>query len=631
MTPNENCLPRLERMRIARATLRATIPIFVVAFIVLVACSGPQPVAPSEDAVGTAVPEQPPVSVQTSTPTAVPQPTPTRLPIDGATWILEEVDGQPLIDGNYATLTIDGSYFGGFDGCNSFGGRHESGQPVVKRSGQISVPPFAMTAAGCPTPEILDHADRYLEAMMQQATARVVDDRLHIVDPSGKVALVFVKQRPLAGRPVELAGTSWRLLDEDATYGDGVTTLVFLHPWAAVGTTACRDYQIGYTASNGSMRVPSTGMAGSTEPCSGDAERRETRFVEDLGWANEYSLQQVDESEQMVVRTSRGKTLTFEPINARSGALFDQSWQLIRFLEARSDGSSMRRLTDRDPEAGADITATFSGTEVEGALGCHSYALRRARDGGTSMIGPDGEMDMEAASLSTENSCDNGAVITRQQQQYLDLLASAEQYHVFEDRLVVVAVSGDALMFQSTTAKTETTTHGDFFSQLSPEERECLGPDITSGRDIFAMLTTNLTTGTEALRCLSAENQFLLYMGNAAGPEELNEDTHRCIWNSMAQLLGLDDLQAHPPTESDLMGQMMTMMVAMPLYCAATHQPALEPDELGFEEDEAGYIVCAIDAAGGREAWIRMLMENGTGFHVFLQAEGTCGEPTPRP
>ena len=84
---------------------------------------------------------------------------------------------------------------------------------------------------------------------------------------------------------MDLAGTSWRLLDDDATYADGVTTLVFLHPWAAVGTTVCRDYQIGYTASNGNMRVPYAGMAGSTEPCSVDAERGETQFVEDLGWA----------------------------------------------------------------------------------------------------------------------------------------------------------------------------------------------------------------------------------------------------------------------------------------------------------------------------------------------------------
>ena len=594
--------------------------------MVVVACNGPQPVAPSEDA------KPPPVRVRISTPITVTEPTPARLPVDGQTWVLQEVDGRPLVDGMYATLTIDGSYFGGFDGCNSFGGRHESGELVVRRNGQISVPPFAITAAGCPTPEILDQADRYLEAMGQRATARAVDDRLHVTDPSGAVALVFARQRPLAGRPVELAGTSWRLLDDDASYGNGVTTLVFLHSWAAVGTTVCRDYQIGYTASNGNIRVPSMGMAGSTERCSGEATRGVTQFVEDLGWANEYSVQRVQGSEQLVVRTSRGETLTFEPLVPLEGAIFGQSWQLIRFLETRSGGSSSRRLADRDPEAGADITATFSETGVEGFLGCHSYAHRRVGDEGSSMIGPDGTVAMESVSLSTKNACDRSVGITAQQQQYLELMGNAERYYVLADRLVIITNSGDALMFQSTTAPRETTTQGDFFSRLSPEERKCLGPEITSGRDVLATLATGLTTGTEAMRCLSKENQFQLYMSDAAGPDNLNGATHRCIWNSMAQLLNLDVPHTDPPrTESNLMGQMMTMMVAVPLYCAATHQPDLEPDDLGFDEDEADYIVCAIDAAGGREAWIKMLRESGAGLQVFLRAEETCGQPTPQP
>lgn len=482
-------------------TPRAVIPIFAVALMVVIACNGPQPVAPSEDAVGTAVPEPPPVRVRLATHIAVPEPTPTRMPIDGETWILEKVDGRPLVDGMYATLTIDGPHFGGFDGCNSFGGRHVTGYRVVKRDGQISLPPFAMTAAGCPTPEILDQANRYLEAMRQQSKARVIDDRLLIVDRSAAVALVFVRQRPLAGRPVDLAGTSWRLLDDNATYGDGVTTLVFLHPWAAVGTTVCRDYQIGYTASNGRIRIPSRGMAGSTERCSRDAVRREHEFGEDFGWANEYSVHRVEGSEHLAVRTSRGKTLTFEPLVAPAGAIFDQNWHLIRFLEPRSGASSSRWLTDRDPAPGTDITATFSETGIEGSLGCHSYAHRRVGGDGASMIGPDGAMTMGAVSLSMKSSCDNGADITTQQQQYLDLVASAERYHVFEDRLVIVTDSGDALMFQSTTEKTETMTQGDLFSRLSSQERQCLGPEIASDQEIFTMLGTSLTTGAEAMRC----------------------------------------------------------------------------------------------------------------------------------
>lgn len=120
-------------------------------------------------------------------------------------------------------------------------------------------------------------------------------------------------------------------------------------------------------------------------------------------------------------------------------------------------------------------------------------------------------------------------------------------------------------------------------------------------------------------------------MSNSEVDDKVSEATHRCIWNSMAQLLELDDPHADPPTDSNVMGQMMTMMMAMPLYCAATHQPDFEADALGFDEEEVGYIVCAIDAAGGREAWIEMLRECGPTFEAFVQAEDACGHPTPQP
>ena len=51
---------------------------------------------------------------------------------DGVRWVLESVDGSPLIDGTFASLTVQGDQYGGFDGCNSFGGRREDGTQVAK-------------------------------------------------------------------------------------------------------------------------------------------------------------------------------------------------------------------------------------------------------------------------------------------------------------------------------------------------------------------------------------------------------------------------------------------------------------------------------------------------------------------
>ena len=272
---------------------------------------------------------------------AITEPTPVVASIDGATWILETIDGQPPVAGTRLTLTIHGPRFGGFDGCNSFGGQHQSGTPVVEPDGSISAPEFAITAAGCPTDAVLDQANRYLEAMTQEARARVVDDHLHIIDSSGDVALVFARQTPLVGRLIELAGTSWRLVDRDGIYGERPTTLVFLDDRAAVGTTACRDYAMGYTANAGRIRIPTRAWRVLPKPCSRDAIDREHLFIEDFGWANEYSthyVQGVLRSLRMVVRTSRGKTLTFAPLSKLSlpDAISNGQWTFIRLPGAPS-------------------------------------------------------------------------------------------------------------------------------------------------------------------------------------------------------------------------------------------------------------------------------------------------------
>ena len=415
----------------------------------------PAPTATSAAPTATTPPTATPAAVSptpTPTSTAVPEPTPTRLreDIDGGTWILESVDGKPLIDGTYATLTIDGPQFGGFDGCNYFGGRHETGKPVVKPDGTISVPPFGGTAVDCPT-AILEQADRFLNAMTQQATARVVNGRLHIIDGFGAVVLVFFKQTPLIGPPIELAGTAWQLVDRDRMYGDGPTTLVFLDDRAAVGTTACRDYQIGYRASNGRIRIPYKGMAGSTEQCPRDAVRKEHLYVEDFGWANEYAVDPAEGLQHMTVRTSRGKTLTFEPLAQEPDRILGVQWRLIRFFEARSGGSGMRRLADTDVDPNADITAAFGESTVEGGLACHWYAYRAAGGEGRTLVFSDGSMFMREATLSIENRCENQVPMSPQQRQYLEYLEAAERYHIFLDRLVIVNNSGDALMFQSDT------------------------------------------------------------------------------------------------------------------------------------------------------------------------------------
>ena len=273
-------------------------------------------------------------------------------------------------------------------------------------------------------------------------------DRLHILDGSGEVVLVFAREQPLLGQPRELVGTSWRLVDDEGIYGGGdATTLLFLTSWAATGTTICRDYGIGYTASEGRIRIPSMGMSGSSEPCSSEASRQEHQFIEDFGWADEYSIDQAGEVERLEVRTSRGKTLAFEPLPQSADAISDGQWRLIRFLESRSDDSGMRWPRNTDVGVSENITATFDEWSIGGSLGRASCAYHAAGKDGTPSVAADGTISIAAASVA-ENSCDSGASISPKQQRYLDALPTAERYTVFGERLVIITSDGGALVFR---------------------------------------------------------------------------------------------------------------------------------------------------------------------------------------
>ncbi|MCY4415299.1 MAG: META domain-containing protein [Chloroflexi bacterium] len=422
---------KMDQQKRAFAARLSVVAMMTIMLLLGIACAGPQPTA----------------HLETRTATVAPEPTSTRLPIDGATWILESIDGQPPIADTHLTLTFHEPWFSGYDGCNDFGGRHESGQPIIERDGAISLPVYAITAAGCPTPAILDQAKRYLDAMKDEAEARVADDRLHILDGSGQVALVFVREQPLPGQPVDLVGTSWRLVDDDAIYGGDATTILFLNSWAATGTTVCRDYSIGYTASEGRIRIPSKGMSGSSEPCSSDMSRQEHQFIGDFGSADEYSVRQGGGSEQLEVRTSRGKTLTFEPLPQPADDIFKAQWRLIRFLESRSDRSGMRWPSNTDVGVSENITAAFDERSISGSLGRSSCAYRATGPNEAPLVGADEAITI-AAALVAEDSCDDGVSIAPKQQRYLDALPTVERYRVFGERLVIITSDGGALVFQ---------------------------------------------------------------------------------------------------------------------------------------------------------------------------------------
>ena len=362
----------------------------------------------------------------------------------GSTWVLESVGGSPLIDETFASVTIRGDSYGGFDGCNSFGGRHDDGAPVATEDGTFSAPGAFRTQMLCEKPEgTMEQADALVDALMQGESFRLEGDRMEIVDESGEVRLVLIRQESLPGHPVDLVGTAWRLVvedDEDSTIH--APTLAFLNEHVATGVAACRGYVADYSVSDGYVRFPSLGMTGPTESCARELIIAEGDYTDHLTWTADYSMDDSSGKSLLRVRTRRGETLIFEPLLQDIDSVFDGRWSLTTLVEAKDMGEGhirYSRYTDVIP--GTEVTIEFSENGVSGSAGCNSYnAPVEEAERGAITIG--------AASV-TRAWCDAPERLMEQERRYLDILSRVSRYRIYGDRLSLLTDDDDALLFVS--------------------------------------------------------------------------------------------------------------------------------------------------------------------------------------
>ena len=168
---------------------------------------------------------------------------------------------------------------------------------------------------------------------------------------------------------------------------------------------------------------------------------------------------------------------------------------------------------------------------------------------------------------------------------------------------------------------------------LSADEQKCLEQDFTP-KD------TNMNPEAEILKCLSEENQFALYMSQVEAGDQLSEETHRCIWNSIAGLQDIADQNMESTMDPDhganLMGQMMSAFVMVPIYCAATHESDFTMSQIPSGDDtpapdlaEIEQIVCMIDNAGGLDEWIHTIFTDMEEFERIMNESETACNPPP--
>lgn len=94
---------------------------------------------------------------------------------------------KPIVAGSNITLLAADGKFGGYAGCNSYGGAYEV------TGDQLSLHDINSTLMACTDEQIMQQEQRYFQALQSAGRFAVGDNRLTINYDNGNSALVFEK------------------------------------------------------------------------------------------------------------------------------------------------------------------------------------------------------------------------------------------------------------------------------------------------------------------------------------------------------------------------------------------------------------------------------------------------------
>jgi heat shock protein HslJ len=350
------------------------------------------------------------------------------------TWIVISLEGEDLIEGSHIELSLEQEGFGGFAGCNRYGGEYEAAD-----EGKLILAEMAVTAMDCPTPEgIVEQETRYIQALRSATSYRLEGERLALFDDQGERVLLYRGQEAYGGDPSALIGPTWRLVSMDGQVptGDQPSTLTFHDDEWGSGRAACRDYVVTYQAEDGNLGFGMMAMLGAA--CGDEAlSAQEGEYTTILGWTARYRL----EGERLALYTTRGETLIYEPLPVEAQpALEGTTWWLVAFLQPNSladDPAPNLLLADTLP--GTEITAIFQEGSVQGSAGCNSYQAGYTRDGE--------KLTVERAAR-TKKLCQMPEGVMEQEQRYLEKVEAATEINVYGHQLWLAMEDGQALIYR---------------------------------------------------------------------------------------------------------------------------------------------------------------------------------------
>ena len=190
------------------------------------------------------------------------------------------------------------------------------------------------------------------------------------------------------------------------------------------------------------------------------------------------------------------------------------------------------------------------------------------------------------------------------------------------------------------TAAVDTNHPVSVYHNMSSQERDCLGADITTDTALLAAVAdllaavkdSPLTPADNIMDCLGDHSQFQLYMMTSEGTDELTEATHRCIWNAMRPLGDIASMadDESPEQAMAFFRDLMMFVVTVPSYCAATQQPELAGLTHIEGDPNDAEVICMIEAAGGLDEWTRLILSENASFLDFIDATNqACATAAP--
>ena len=392
-----------------------------------------------------------------------PSPTPPLTSTDGPIWVLEILNGAPVIEGMVLTLSTSGDSAGGVDGCNSFAGSHEDGSLVAGTDGTISFPGFSRTLALCEHPPgTVAQQDSYRAALADGTEYRILGDRLEVRDSSGKVRLVLANRSPLVGAAVDLTGTAWRLVSSDGQTPRGSPpTLAFWDPGFMGGIVASYGFVARldrYDWFEPYFHVRTIAITGAGTGRISDVQDQDVvDFFRDIRHPAGFAVREEGGTRFLRIRTDRGLPMDFEELAPAVGNISDVVWRLQSFIEVREEESRAGGAPCvQNVLRSANIIAKFTETNVSGTVGERQYVrddlrLSAVRPGESDEEVPeDRDTDLIQGRCPTAKREEASELaVPGQVERFLKLLPVMRRYMIFGDRLVVISDSQQVLLFKS--------------------------------------------------------------------------------------------------------------------------------------------------------------------------------------